>query len=214
MEHIEQMLTKLERSFGKPRQAVDLDALHRAYGKEKSVPKLVKLCAQTIFTAGMPCIKVGVYHSGWKGKGIANMEPPPHIPMYGSGDFRKTLFRVSFDGKEIAKVPFSTLAFAVAHELSHIVLYSVNHSLQEEEKAVDLTAMFFGFTEAYAEGKTYVSETLRVYKKRYHGALGSVLDVLGVNQIDTVLDEKKWSVGYLSNDEMHYACSWIMHRRL
>ena len=54
MDYVATTLTVIERSFGKPRKTIDLDALHRAYGREKSVPALVKACAQTIFTAGMP----------------------------------------------------------------------------------------------------------------------------------------------------------------
>jgi hypothetical protein len=49
--------------------------------------------------------------------------------------------------------PFSWIVAGFAHELSHVVLFSIGHPLQHEEKAVDLTAMILGyqFFVAYAE---------------------------------------------------------------
>jgi hypothetical protein len=214
MEHIEQMLTKLERSFGRPRQAVDLDALQRVYGKERNMPQLVKTCAQAIFTAGMPRIRVGVYKNGWPRKGIAFLQLPAHVPPYGTRQFRDTCFTMGFHDTELRKTSFCTTAFAVAHELSHIILYSVNHPLQDDERVVDLTAMFFGFAEVYAEGKTYVSGTSTMYVRRHMGMRGVLLDMLGKNALDAVPSQNTSSVGYLSSAEMHYACSWIVHHRL
>jgi hypothetical protein len=116
--------------------------------------------------------------------------------------------------KAAQSAPFATLAFAVAHELSHIILYSVNHALQHDERAVDLTAMHFGFAEAYAEGKVRVVDTFETKQKRHSGRVGTMLDVFGLNQTDITLHTRMGEVGYLTAQEMHYACSWIMHRRL
>jgi hypothetical protein len=41
--------------------------------------------------------------------------------------------------------PFGWIVAGFAHELSHVVLFSIKHPLQHEEKAVDLTAMILGY---------------------------------------------------------------------
>ena len=41
--------------------------------------------------------------------------------------------------------PFEWVVAGFAHELSHVVLFSIGHRLQHEEKAVDLTAMILGY---------------------------------------------------------------------
>jgi hypothetical protein len=213
MEHIERALTKLEKSFGKPRQAVDIDMLHCAYGKEKSVPRLVKTCAQAIFTTGMPRIRVGVYRSGAPVDDPAWLVRPAVVPPYGSRAFCNTLFTVGFQASFVKEEPFPALVFATAHELSHIVLHSVDHALRYDEKAVDLTAMYFGYAEVYAEGKRRVVETWESTGKPYGGVSGKILDALGLNQLVTTLRSEVRDLGYLSREEMHYACSWIVHRR-
>jgi hypothetical protein len=47
--------------------------------------------------------------------------------------------------------PFGWVVAGFAHELSHVVLFSIGHPLQHEEKAVDLTAMILGYP-TFVEG--------------------------------------------------------------
>src|SRR5262249_9385209 len=46
---------------------------------------------------------------------------------------------------------YGQAAITIAHELSHIVLESIQHPLKKEEKAVDLTAMLLGFSRLYKQ---------------------------------------------------------------
>lgn len=66
------------------------------------------------------------------------------IPSIGTMDFRSTRVIVSATHDVLSK-PFNWIVAGFAHELAHVVLSSLNHPLQENEKAVDLTAMILGY---------------------------------------------------------------------
>lgn len=46
----------------------------------------------------------------------------------------------------------------MSHELSHIVLYSLNHPLKLSEKATDITAINLGFSRFFELGHTTYHE--------------------------------------------------------
>jgi hypothetical protein len=52
----------------------------------------------------------------------------------------------------LLKYKFEHVVMAIAHELSHIVLFRIRHPLEEVEVAVDLTAMLLGYGEFYFIG--------------------------------------------------------------
>lgn len=73
------------------------------------------------------------------------VQMPAAMPPYGTSAFRNTTAQVFVRRDILQRRPFSWTVFGIAHELSHIVLNSINHPLRQEEKAVDLTAMIFGY---------------------------------------------------------------------
>lgn len=59
----------------------------------------------------------------------------------------------------IQRAPCGTLVLALSHELSHIALRAIGHSLLAVEEAVDLTAMFLGFKDYFIKYSIYESDT-------------------------------------------------------
>ena len=80
---------------------------------------------------------------------------PECVPMFGTQDFKNTLFRIAVDVTLFSTLPFETFASVAAHEVSHILLYCVYHPLQDIEAAVDLTAMVMGFCELMHVGSSH-----------------------------------------------------------
>jgi hypothetical protein len=80
------------------------------------------------------------------------IERPQNMPYYGTPAFKEITAHM-FIRKDFARTTtYAQFAIAVAHEFSHVILDSINHSLRKEEKAVDLTAMLLGFGYLYRIG--------------------------------------------------------------
>jgi hypothetical protein len=79
------------------------------------------------------------------------------VPRIGSEEFKT--FRVIVNARrDVFDMPFDWIVAGFAHELSHVVLFSIGHKLQEEEKAVDLTSMILGFGDFFVKAKRSTSE--------------------------------------------------------
>jgi hypothetical protein len=59
------------------------------------------------------------------------------------------------------------MAAGFAHELAHVVLCSINHKLQEDEKAVDLTAMILGYDKFMSKATSTMTEWVGFNTTRY-----------------------------------------------
>jgi hypothetical protein len=96
-------------------------------------------------------ISFGRVNSGGPEDAPAWIRLPTPMPLYGSEAYKRlkpTLFmRKNF----LEESQFPQVAIAIAHEMCHVLLDSVGHSLHREEEAVDLTAMIRGYGQLYAE---------------------------------------------------------------
>jgi hypothetical protein len=98
-------------------------------------------------------LRVGWVNSGGENKDApAWVQLPHNMPPYGSTAFKDLTITIFIRKSFLERSKYDQAAITVAHELSHIVLESINHPLRREEKAVDLTAMLLGFRELYASG--------------------------------------------------------------
>jgi hypothetical protein len=86
------------------------------------------------------------------------IEIPKQVPPYGTAEFRQMRVIVNARRDVIEKRPFGWIVAGFAHELSHVVLFSIGHPLQHVEKAVDLTAMILGFQEFVSSAEIISSE--------------------------------------------------------
>ena len=73
------------------------------------------------------------------------IELPERMPTVGTAEFNRTSVTVNVRRDILKTKPFSWVVAGFAHELSHVVLSSVGHRLQHDEKAVELTAMILGY---------------------------------------------------------------------
>lgn len=78
---------------------------------------------------------------------------PRDIPLYlGPESVRdsQVLIRI---GSGSLQLPPEGFIYALAHEMSHIVLKCIRHELREIEEAADITAMLLGFNEIVRKGR-------------------------------------------------------------
>jgi hypothetical protein len=114
-----------------------------------------------------------------KSNAPAWIELPQDMPFHGTDSFKKLKLKLYLQKSFLNDATYDQVTVIVAHELSHVVLDSIQHPLRREEKAVDLTAMLLGFRILYASA---------CYKERRCG-----------NNI------RYHTLGYLSRDEVELA---------
>src|SRR5262245_25381145 len=86
------------------------------------------------------------------------IEIPRPLPPFGTAEFRRTRVVVNVRRDLIETKPFAWVVAGFAHELCHVVLFSIGHPLQHEEKAVDLTAMILGYQSFVADAEVTRTE--------------------------------------------------------
>jgi hypothetical protein len=120
----------------------------------------------------------------------------------------------------IKNAPANVVIFAIAHELSHILLDALRSSVARFEMAVDITAMMTGYAEYYESGKTYYEKS-----KGSHQMGNAFNDIFedtytSLEMFDTSLESllfqnstTKHEVGYLTREEVHYVVSRVQQLR-
>lgn len=88
---------------------------------------------------------------------VAQVSIPKNMPLYGTRELDNFPINVVI-GEDFKEEPMAFMAI-MAHELSHLVLYSLWHKEKENEFYTDLTAMVLGFNEVMAKGRKVVTET-------------------------------------------------------
>jgi len=88
---------------------------------------------------------------------IAQVSIPGNLPLYGSS----TLNNYPIDVKISHNCTTEPVVFCtiMAHEFSHVLLYSLNHSQKENEFYTDLTAIMLGFQNIYQNGRKITQTT-------------------------------------------------------
>jgi hypothetical protein len=82
------------------------------------------------------------------------IELPEPMPVFGTAEFNETKVIVNARRDILETRPFAWVVAGFAHELSHVVLFSIGHRLQHDEKAVDLTAMILGYQYDICDAET------------------------------------------------------------
>ncbi len=206
-DYIEKALIQLTSVFG-TKEFVDHEKLIRLIGSNKT-KEAIKEIAQQL---GLP-IEVNVsyvpkgyrpnandgFHSTHlvktdsRNRGIggitAQVSIPANLPFY------RTTGMVNFPinvrlSEDCAENP-ATLISIMAHELSHIVLYSIWHKEKENEFYTDLTAMILGFANIMKNGRK-ISRSSTSYDS----------DFLTIN---TTTNTETITYGYLSDNNFEFA---------
>ncbi|TAK95322.1 hypothetical protein EPO05_04505 [Patescibacteria group bacterium] len=71
---------------------------------------------------------------------------PAYMPLFGTEQFNSLLITMRIN-RLLLTTRYELFVTAVAHELSHVLLYGLHHPLCESEVATDLLPMLFGFAE-------------------------------------------------------------------
>jgi hypothetical protein len=89
---------------------------------------------------------------------------PKDLPMYGTP--RLDNFPISVKISENCKENHETFISVMAHELSHVFLYSIGHKERDNEIYTDLTAMMLGFSDIIKRGRRVTKVISEDYDSR------------------------------------------------
>jgi hypothetical protein len=134
-------LDQLLHSLGRATPPIDPQTLHILYGRKDYAAMLgwIKNSMRLDLRVGLRIVNsAGPSAPMW-------IELPKMMPPFGSSEFQRTRVVVNVRRDLLESKPFEWVVAGFAHELSHVVLFSIGHRLQHEEKAVDLTAMILGY---------------------------------------------------------------------
>lgn len=123
-----------------------------------------------------------VQYDKYGSEGIyAQVYIPPDLPFYGSPKLENYKVRI-LANRKILKYKISFL-MVIAHELSHILLTSLNFPKKENEIYVDLVQILMGFGGVYSRG--------RITEEPIEGGV------------------RKTTIGYLTEENLDFACSYV-----
>ena len=127
----------------------------------------------------------------YRGRGnegiVAQVSIPSNLPIYGSPNLKNFPIKIRVS-ENCAEYPDSFIS-VMAHELSHVILYSLLHKNKDNEFYTDLTAMVLGFSGIMEYGRKNVEVERGFESKTIHTT----------------------TYGYLSDEQFKYAFNKINH---
>jgi hypothetical protein len=145
---IESYVNQLRASFGKVRLPIEEEKLRFLYDEREYGAMVHHI--KTILCLSMP-IRLGLVNKGGP-NAPAWIERPPYMFLFGAWLSQRRTVTMYLRKTFLAESGFEQVVLAIAHELSHLVLYGTGHTLRDQEEAVDLTAMLLGFRDFYVTG--------------------------------------------------------------
>ncbi len=168
----------------------------------------IKGCAESIAGyLGLPIVvnlshapfeSTGLAKTDYAGRGVAGITAqvsiPNYLPLYRTPGLEEFPIFVRISDNCL-RYPV-TFAAIMAHELSHIVLHSLQHKERDNEFYADLTAMILGFSRVMKDGRK-LRETQTVQTKNY------------IIYSETVTQTTTTTYGYLSDSQFKLASDKI-----
>lgn len=204
-EYIEKAINELIKFFGIKESIKDKDILKKI--SDKQIKEAIKLIAhqfgllinvninivpdnykdqQDINNKFQSSHLVRVNQHGYENEGIiAQVLIPKNLPLYGLSELNNYPINVKIS-RNCIKFP-TTFLMIMAHELSHLLMYSVRHPEKEHEFYTDILAMILGFSDIFKKGRKNITI------KESNEFLG--------NKIMTITT----TYGYLNDDQFSFA---------
>ncbi len=211
-------IAALWNSFGGQHLSVDEVLLRELHAKKDYTGMFGVVKKQMLLSLRL---QVGFVNKGGPRHAPAWVDLRLSGPLYGTEEYKRTIFTVFIKKAFLAEAPFESVVYAIAHELAHVLLASLGNTLCVVEEAVDLTVLLLGYGKFYAQGREYPSSSVHNRNKEEEdgGLFVNILKPLS-NFLESIGAKKKktpWvgklALGYLSPDEIRFAETLICERR-
>jgi hypothetical protein len=145
-------------------------------------------------------VRVGLVNEGGFENAPAWVSYPKPLPRFGTDAFKQTLVTVYLRKSFLADNDFESVVMAIAHELAHIVLFGIGHPLEDDEIAVDLTAMLLGYQDFFLAG---------CHREIHPKSAGEYLSRFFQRRIEGVERRTFQTLGYLTPEEVRFAAELL-----
>ena len=193
---VTEIVEHLHKTLKLPKQPQDIESLRTT--ASCGLNELVAVMAKN---ASLPCtvrLRV-VEHKRTKPlTRLAWVMNPAKIPPYGSRSLGEETIDVFTYDIFLSESSFESIVFTIAHELSHIVLWSTRSMFAPSERATDVCAMMLGYDGIALASSIYSRTCSRVISPPWWKR------VIGIKS-EHVLVTEDLRLGYLSADEYRTA---------
>ncbi len=194
--------------FGPPRPAVAVQTVQSAYNENGLKGIVLRVKSDLRITCKV--FVVTVNEGGSESRFAWVRTHPQILPPYGTKEFERSWVTVSLSRALQATADKRLVAFAIAHEFSHVILDSTGHPHRTNEKVVDFTAMWLGYAEFYQHHRKNNSVQTDIINPE--SVLGRALSFFGLSKYLPV-KEQRLRVGYLTDEEVEQATAVIQRMR-
>lgn len=208
---INKYLKEIDQMIGGVKDAVPCEIMYSHHASGDFAQIVSKVCTQ-MGLHGIP-MKVRVHQT------------PPGVAAYVerhmdvNSNISKVISKskgatITLSSKMVNTAPADTTIFAIAHELSHVLLDVHQSQIAEFEMAVDLTAMMSGYAEYYLDGREYLVQLRRLSTSSNlpEDIFGKRIKSAG-SSLKSNVPTRKHTVGYLTELEIVYVLSQIKTMR-
>ncbi|KND51718.1 MAG: hypothetical protein ABA06_00460 [Parcubacteria bacterium C7867-001] len=202
---IRMWVKQLGGTFKEPKPPVDTREMEELF-KKKRYTEMIGLIRDSMKLQG-PRLRIGYVNSGGKPTGLAWINMPNPMPMYGTAGFNSMELSMFIRKNFLETAPFGLVAMAISHECSHVVLNSLHHPLKTTEECVDLTAMYNGYRNLFATEYEY-EKTLGLPPNLQHLLSGRLHNRLA----EAFGDSFHSQFGYLTIAERKFAATLMQTR--
>lgn len=183
--HIKDGLKLISSQLGLP---IDINIIN--------VPKNYKEQSQNNRFHSTYVVKTDKYGTGNEGI-TAQAIIPGDLPTYGTSALNNYPINIKIS-ENCNKYP-TTFTMIVAHELTHVLLYSLNHPQKDNEVYTDLNAMMQGFYKVFRDGRkttdveriTSFAGTTTETTTTTFGYLSDEQFIFAINKINSLLEERR-----------------------
>ncbi len=154
---IEEYIDLFRKSLGKPHEPASAEAL-RKYFAERAYAKLAGLIRSELKISAR--VRLGLVKSG--GPATTNFwaRIPYPVPPYGTEAFTRSVITLFLRKSFLESLPFELLVIGIAKPLTGFLLKSIGSRVADDEAAVDVAAMFLGYSDFYLKAWTHNSVDL------------------------------------------------------
>lgn len=177
-------LEKLIKMFGRKHDPVDVLELVRLFEKHEFRGMVAVIKRQMRLSIPVRVCYVNDPKYGPE-KSVAWVDGLHFVPYFGTQNPRGDMASIYLRRQALIDMPSPSLVFAIAHELSHILLTAFRSELSADEEATDLLTILLGYGTFYAAGKIYHPPSLP--------------------RISLLLGLPEYTSGYLSHEEIIFA---------
>jgi hypothetical protein len=154
---IEVWVESVREHFGRPRARIGTEEVRKLFEARK-YGAMLSFVRKTMYLEHVP-MEFGKVVSP------SGRQAPAWADIWTTVSGEIVQIRIFFRKEFLIREPLGIVLFAMAHELSHVLLNKEKHRLREVEEVVDITAMFMGYGDLFLKESLVAERPIEIITK-------------------------------------------------